>query len=86
MVVFGRERNALREKEMRSRKRTRGKGCNSIQEIVKQIERNFLAGELTPTATELVRLLDLQRGQSDGGKRHFEVRWVRVWQAADRET
>jgi len=60
--------------------------CTSIRGIVEQVERNYLAAELTPTATELVRLLDLQRELATDGNREFEVKWVKVWQAADRET
>jgi hypothetical protein len=67
------------------RKRTRGKGCTSIREIVEQIERNFLEAEITPTATELVRLVELQRELASEETRHIEVRWVEECQAADSE-
>jgi hypothetical protein len=73
---------------MKSRKekvRTRGKGCTSIREIVEQIERNFLEAETTPTATELVRLLELQKELAPEETRHIEVRWVEQWQTADSE-
>ena len=53
-----------------------GQGCTSIREIVEQIERNFLEGETTPTATELVRLLELQKELASQETKHIEVRWV----------
>lgn len=95
MVIFGRERNALRGREMKSRKekapttgerkRTRGTGCTSIRKIVEQIERNYVAGEITPTATELLRLLELQRELAAEETKHIEVTWIEQWPADSEE-
>ena len=64
---------------------TRAGGCASIREIVEQIEENFLEGEMTPSAGDLVRLLELRRDLASELTEHIKVRWVEEWQEEDSE-
>jgi hypothetical protein len=64
---------------------TRAGGCTSIREIVEQIEENFLEADMTPSAGDLLRLLELRRELATDETEHIKVRWVEEWQEEDSE-
>jgi hypothetical protein len=63
----------------------RAGGCASIREIVEQIEENFLEADITPSAGDLVRLLELRRELAAELTEHIKVRWVEEWRKEDSE-
>jgi hypothetical protein len=63
----------------------RAGGCASIREIVEQIEDNFLEADMTPSAGDLVRLLELRQNLAAEDTEHIKVRWVEEWQEEDSE-
>jgi hypothetical protein len=64
---------------------TRAGGCESIREIVEQIEANFLEADMTPSAGDLLRLLELRGELTAEETEHIKVRWVEEWKEEDSE-